>query len=472
MKAQAYRTKTHKGRERRGEVTAFLALIFVLLVGFTGSIMESASLQSAKSYRRADMNCAMESVFAEYQRDMLEEFDLFVLDASYESGDYDVQRIYDRLSYYGASGIDQEMGKIQLLTDYNGAALSDQIARYMKNKYGLSSLNGSQEGEDVWKDREQEAEETGRLEEQINDELSGILSENEQELPTENNPLPNMKQLAATPLTELVMPEGKTVSDASVAKEDLVSGRTLQKGHGDFSDKATQTPLSKVALGEYLLTHFKAATDDEAESALSDGMLQYELEYLLSGKEGDRESLNAVLNRLLMLRFVPNYLYLQQDAAKQGEAQSLALTLCSLIALPIASEAVAQALLLAWAFGESIMDLRSLMKGSKVPLTKNAESWQLSLTGLMTLGTEEDHGDGMDSDSGLDYRDYLRGLLLLESQDKLILRTEDLIELRMRNEKGLDWFRADHCVYRMEISSTVRLRRGITYTFDTYYTYQ
>ena len=42
----------------------------------------------------------------------------------------------------------------------------------------------------------------------------------------------------------------------------------------------------------------------------------------------------------------------------------------------------------------------------------------------------------------------------------------------MRDEKGLTWFRADHCVYRMEVASTVRLRRGITYTFNTYYTYQ
>ena len=58
---------------KRGEVTAFLALIFVLLVSFVGSLMESASLQSAKSYRRADMNRAVESVFAEYQRELLEE---------------------------------------------------------------------------------------------------------------------------------------------------------------------------------------------------------------------------------------------------------------------------------------------------------------------------------------------------------------------------------------------------------------
>ncbi len=463
MKVPAY-----KSGKKRGEVTAFLALIFVLLVGFTGSVMESASLQSAKSYRRTDMNCAMESVFAEYQRDMLEEFDLFVLDATYESGNYSEERIFDRLLYYGASGIEQTMNRVQLLTDYNGAALEDQIAKYMKSRYGLSSLNPFDEDEDIWKDRADEAEESAKVEDRVNEELSEILSENEQELPVENNPLPNMQRIASTPLTELVMPQGKEVSDASVTTDTLVSGRTLQRGYGDFSDKARQESLSKILLGEYLMTHFDTAVEEEE----TDGTLKYELEYLLAGKNSDRENLNAVLKRLLILRFVPNYTYLQQDAAKQTEAQSLALTLCSLIALPVATEAVAQALLLAWAVGESVMDLRSLMKGGKVPLVKSAETWQLSLAGLMTLGTEDDHGEGMDSEEGLDYKGYLRGLLLLENKNNLLHRTEDLIELCMRNEKGLAWFRADHCIYRMEVTSTVRLRRGITYTFDTYYTYQ
>ena len=82
---------------KRGEVTAFLALIFVLLVSFVGSLMESASLQSAKSYRRADMNRAVESVFAEYQRELLEEFEVFALDGGYESGSYSEQKVFDRL---------------------------------------------------------------------------------------------------------------------------------------------------------------------------------------------------------------------------------------------------------------------------------------------------------------------------------------------------------------------------------------
>lgn len=72
----------------KAEITAFLSLIFILLVTFIGGIMESASIQMAKSYRRTDMNRAMECVFAEYQRELLEEYDIFALEGTYECGEY------------------------------------------------------------------------------------------------------------------------------------------------------------------------------------------------------------------------------------------------------------------------------------------------------------------------------------------------------------------------------------------------
>lgn len=462
MKAQAY-----KQQDLRGEVTAFLALIFVILVGFTGSIMESASIQSAKSYRRAAMNRAIESVFAEYQKDMLEEFELFVLDASYESGDYSEARILDRLTYYGASGMDQKMKRIQLLTDQGGLALSEQIAHYIENKYGIGSLNLFDKEESEWKDRMEEAEESEKEEAAVEGALSDILTENNQELPVEDNPLPNIQHLLSLPLSELVMPSGKEVSDAKVDETTLVSGRGLKEGYGDFADKAKTATPSKAALGEYAMTHFDSAIEEEPE-----GTLRYELEYLIGGKGSDQENLDAVLRKILMFRLVPNYVYLQQDATKKAEAEALAITLCTVIALPAAGEAAAQAILLAWAVGESVMDLRCLMKGGKVPLAKTEESWQLSLTGLMKLGTEEDTGASADTEEGLDYHAYLRGILLLTNREKLTMRMLDLMELCMRNEKGLSWFYADYCVSRMEVMSTVQLRRGITYDFCTYYCYR
>ena len=64
------------------------------------------------------------------------------------------------------------------------------------------------------------------------------------------------------------------------------------------------------------------------------GALDYELEYILEGKASDRKNLEAVVKKLMLLRFVPNYAYIQTDAAMKAEAEAMALTLCSLLAVP------------------------------------------------------------------------------------------------------------------------------------------
>ena len=56
---------------KKAEITAFLSLIFILLVTFIGGILDAASIQVAKNYRRADAERAMECVFAEYQKELL-----------------------------------------------------------------------------------------------------------------------------------------------------------------------------------------------------------------------------------------------------------------------------------------------------------------------------------------------------------------------------------------------------------------
>ncbi len=92
----------------------------------------------------------------------------------------------------------------------------------------------------------------------------------------------------------------------------------------------------------------------------------------------------------MMLRFVPNYAYIQTDGEMKAEAEAAAATLCTLLAIPAITGAAAQAILLAWAYGETVMDLRSMLKGNRVPLVKSRESWQLQLSSLLTLGTQED----------------------------------------------------------------------------------
>ncbi len=452
----------------RAEVTAFLSLIFILLVSFTGGIMESASIEMAKNYRRTDVNRAVESVFAEYQKELLEEYDIFALEGTYESGAYDEQLVKNRLDYFGAGGMDNGISRIQFLTDNGAQAFYEQAVCFMEHKYGISNVRDKVSQTDAWKMQEERSEDYEKESRQQSEEFESLLEESGSSLPQKDNPIAQASKLREKPLLELIMPEGASVSDKEINLTECPSGRKRNKGYGDFSDVA-ESPgaMSALLFGEYLLDHFSMAADREPKRTLD-----YELEYICAGKESDRENLEAVAKKLLMMRFASNYLFLQGSSPKRAEAEALALTLCTLAAVPVLEQAAAQMILLAWAFGESVMDLRSLLKGGRIPLAKTEKSWQLSLSGLMKLGESGEVNDGKDLSEGLLYKEYLRILLFLEKPEKAGMRALDLIEQNMKKVYGKTFYRADYCISRMEIKSTVQFRRGITYNFQTYFGYR
>lgn len=473
--------KTDKGT-KKGEVTAYLSLIFILLVSFAGAMLESASIQNAKNYRRADMSRAAECIFAEYHKTLLKEYDIFALEGTYETGNYSETNLYDRLTYYGAGNMEQEILKIQFLTDNGCQAFYEQVAAYMEHKYGLDGVKKIMGKTDVWRQQEEEAGDYARTEEQKQEEFAGLLEERAGELPEKDNPISHVNALKSSPFLTLAAPKDMQISEKSLTLAETLSHRERNQGYGDFSDVVKPGgTISALLFGEYVLEHFSMASDSVlSDSVLSDsivsdeveaGALDYEVEYILEGKASDRENLEAVAKKLLLLRFVPNFAYLQTDGEKKAEAEALALTLCAVLALPAVTEAAAQMILLAWAYGESVMDVRSLLGGNRVPLVKTKESWQLGLSSLLTLGTEEDYQDGKDTEGGLSYKDYLRMLLFLKSRRDVGMRTLDLIEQNLRTEYGQKYFHADFCISRVEFSSMCRLRRGITYRFPTYFGY-
>lgn len=452
---------------KKGEVTAYLSLVFILLLSFIGGIMEAASVQMAKSYRRADVNRAMESVFAEYQKELLEEYDVFALDGSYETGNYSEQNIEKRMEFYGASDMEHMVKRIEFLTDNGAKAFYEQVAAYMRHKYGVDALKDKTGITDVWKNQQDQAQEYQKDELKKQQDLEALLQENEGALPEKDNPIAHVEQLKKSSFLELVMPKNKKVSEKTIDGETVLSVRNRNQGYGDFSDVSEEYgTLTTLLFGEYLLKHFDCAAGEPG-----DGALDYELEYILEGKESDRENLEAVAKKLLLLRFVPNYAHLQKSGAKKAEAEAMALALCSILAVPAITEAAAQVILLVWAFGESVMDIRSLLNGSRVPLVKSEESWQLSLAGLLKLGESEDLNDGKDIKNGLPYEEYLRMLLFLEKKETAGIRTLDMIEQNLRMEHGLSFFHADYCISKIEVTTTCHLRRGITYRFQTYFGY-
>ena len=343
----------------------------------------------------------------------------------------------------------------------------------MESRFGIDIIKDLIGKEDEAKKQEEEAEKYQQQEEETEKKMDEILashgtSEGSSEGSGEEteNPLGILQKLKRKVLTEIVLPKDRTISQKSVEGTPGISGRERREGKGDVP-ATEETGNEKLYFIAYIPEHFG--------SYISPGEnrpLEYEQEYLIGGNTDDMENLQEVLDKIRNLRMAPNYFYLQTDETKKAEAKVLAGVVSTLMGNPELTDVVCQIILMAWAYGESVMDLRTLTAGGKVPAAKSKETWKLSLSGLLKLGTKEDSGASEAGESGFGYDDYMKMLFLLESKETLRLRMLDLIEWNMKMRLDCPFFQADACITKLRIQSTCRLRRGITYQFSTYYAYQ
>ena len=87
------------GKER-GSITLFLALILSLLLSLVCTSIESVRMASARTQILNSMDIGLYSVFGQYDRKLLEEYDLFALDGSMGGGQLNLAKICDNLESY------------------------------------------------------------------------------------------------------------------------------------------------------------------------------------------------------------------------------------------------------------------------------------------------------------------------------------------------------------------------------------
>ena len=250
----------------RGEVTVFLSLVFLLLLSLTGAVLESASIQVRKNERHADAVRAMESVFAEYQKELLESYHIFALDASYETGNMEEQNILNRLSFYGAENMDAGISGIRYLTDQNGKAFYEQAVQYMgyhSEESGTEQL--AEEKSRLWEISENtKSYEKEAYKNEL--ELKRVLNESGTEVSGEENPIETVSEIKAGKLLNLVLPDTMTLSQQKARASMLVSNRERREGYG-MAEESGQA-LSSVFFNLYLTSHFSCAADGEETEGL------------------------------------------------------------------------------------------------------------------------------------------------------------------------------------------------------------
>ena len=460
-------------KRAKAVITVFMALISVLFMSLAGALIDSARMRGAMAQAAVIEEMGNYSIFGEFENTLLEEYEVFGLDGGRGTGDFAVGRIEDALRGYLLANASpsgevtaglvfdpwklrlqgQEVTGYTLLTDNGGEAYYRQIVEYMQKTAAAQAvgklydtledaerLEGAGE---AFEEAEKSAGDAVSAAGEAADEAADLAAEGEgeAEVPADN-PLKQVSRLQrADPLTLLAGKYG--VPENRVSASELCYHRFRNRGNmalpGDGPGLLGRLS-GDLLFREYLMDHFPCYGDHDSSFPLT-----CELEYILHGAKSDRANLRWAVIKLLFLREGVNYAYLLGSPEKNGAASLLAAAILTVFdGVPGLHAALMHGLLLGWAFGESLLDVKTLLDGGSVPLDKTDESFLLDLSSLGDLGSLLGQDLGGRSE-GLDYRQHLRLILYLQPVSAQIKRGLELTELNIRG-KGEDSFRADNCI--------------------------
>ncbi len=249
--------------------------------------------------------------------------------------------------------------------------------------------------------------------------------------------LDQVKQMVQGRLLELVLPEGEQVSRAALPVSAFPSHR-INSESADIIN-----PIERMLLHEYCGNFFVNAVSEEKRQ------VQYEMEYLLQGKDSDRENLEQTVSQLFLIRQGLNLIHILSDASKRDEARTLAFTIAGASGIEPLVEIMTCFIMGVWAAAEAVADLRSLLSGGRVPLWKTPDDWKLSLENLLNIGAEGAFPDEEKNQSGISYESYLKLTLFLTDIRTLQMRMLDVMEMNIQREERE--FLIDRCAYRVDI---------------------
>lgn len=256
--------------------------------------------------------------------------------------------------------------------------------------------------------------------------------------------LEQISRMAGGDLLSVVVPGDAEISSASVSAGAFPS--QSMKG-GDSGTDKTLLLTDTLLINEYIIYHFRNFLSEK------DREFRYEQEYILNGEATDRENLSGTVNRIIKLRGAMNLLYLLKDETRKGEADLLAAAITGAAGIAPLTRVVSFFILTVWAFGEAVLDVKTLLSGGKIPFFKQKGDFRLSLEQLLRVNFDAETGEGA-SQSGLDYQGYLRLFFIMQGRAEKNYRILDMVQKTIGvRQPG---FLAKQCAFRVSASCSAR----------------
>ena len=138
---------------------------------------------------------------------------------------------------------------------------------------------------------------------------------------------------------------------------------------------------------------------------------------------------------------------------KRNEAKTLAELLAGFSGNPAIIFVVQCGIIAAWAYVESILDLRALLRGDKIALIKSDRQWTTNTKHL--LESSKDDAKAINCENGLTYKQYIKQFVITMGNQKLAYRMMDVMEQNVRAVSGNEAVRMDDMVCRIKVWSNM-----------------
>lgn len=410
---------------KNGSITIYLSLSLTLIMAILGLIIESARDLSLSARLQEATFMAEDALFSEYIASMYEDYGIM---AFYKTTDEICEKIEDYCNFnldptspfyknynlLKAKTSKVEISEANYIVDDGAKAFIEQACDYMK--YGFAKEKISELIDNA-----------GKISEMGNDTETNYADENFEEnedYARTKNLLDWVKDLVDSGSLLFVTDEA-SVSKKYIDKSDLPSEIS-------YSDKDNGAGIvEKATMSMYYSEKFTCFTDDHDEEK----PLDYELEYIIAGKDSDKANLASVVRELSLVRQFFDFAYLMQDEEKMSEARALALTISAVILNPELEEPIKYLLLLLWSYAEAQADVKALLSGDKVSIIKTADEWQTSVSSIFGFGETVKAAGGIKEEKGLSYKQYLTMILFTKKLNKTAFNALDIMQLNIQKKE-------------------------------------
>lgn len=501
----------------KGAITVFMTLLFGMILSLVLVTIENVRFLTGESYVRLSSKGALYAVFGEYNRELYEDYGLFGYGGYSQKNQDELSRNIERqlqtalgqqdkaassanIDLYRIHDISCTIADIKSVADreelYRQIKLflaSETVEDVLDRLFKKDDSTGSKVGVDGLRDLFREdttawsksLEQTEKYEKGEMDDPSQFVGENrkfdgkdgqfaeankqsvrkaesagnvmdgDDGMATQDhangNPLESFCELMRDGILQLVCDteklsgedqQAKSIGQAAGLLKELLSTKE------GFDLQGNLTPTGqKLLLMRYAFCVFSCYTTDRNRSTGCG------LEYLIEGKENEKDCMLGIVNRMLLLRTMINYAYVNTDEQLKAESLATATAIAGATGLPPVIQAVNQTILLILAVEESLIDITALLCGYKVPLFKQHASFQMRYSEICMVSKSflrkkaeiYKKGGGVITGKAMSYMQYLGMLMALTVEKSMRERAISLIETDLR-ERYNQTFCIDQCI--------------------------